>query len=131
MIGLDTNVLVRYLAQDDAKQAAKATQLIEHKLTPTNPGFISLIVLLELYWVLTSLYSVTTTEWLQALDDLLASQSIQIERRDVVQAAIEVCQNKKTGFVDVLITQVAKSVGCTQTLTFDKAAAGFAGMAMV
>jgi predicted nucleic-acid-binding protein len=131
MIGLDTNVLVRYLVQDDAKQAAQATQLIEHKLTPTNPGFISLIVLLELYWVLTSLYSVTTTEWLQALDDLLASQSIQMEHRDVVQATIQVCQNKKAGFVDVLISQVASSAGCTQTLTFDKAAARFAGMAMV
>jgi predicted nucleic-acid-binding protein len=131
MIGLDTNVLVRNLTQDDAKQAAQATQLIEHKLTPANPGFISLVVLLELYWVLTSLFAVISAEWLQAVNDLLTSQSIQMEHRDVVQTAIEVYQNKKAGFVDVLISQVASSAGCTQTLTFNKAAVRFAGMAMV
>jgi predicted nucleic-acid-binding protein len=77
------------------------------------------------------LYAVTSAEWLQAVNDLLASQSIQMEHRDVVQAAIQVCKNKRAGFVDVLISQVASSAGCTQTLTFDKAAVRFAGMVMV
>jgi predicted nucleic-acid-binding protein len=70
MTGLDTNVLVRYLTQDDAKQAEQATQLIENTLTVANPGFISLVVLTELYWVLGNVYSVTGPEWLDTVDDL-------------------------------------------------------------
>ncbi len=131
MIGLDTNVLVRYLVQDELKQAAQATQLIENKLTVVDPGFVSLVVLQELYWVLTSLYSVTGSEWLITVEDLLASQTVHIEQREVVQAVIRVCKSKKASFVDVLITQVAKSAGCIQTVTFDKAAVRFAGMAAV
>jgi hypothetical protein len=68
-------------------QAALATRLIEHTLTASKPGFVSLVVLVELHWVMCSLYSVTRVEWLDALDDLLASQNINLEQRDVVQAA--------------------------------------------
>ena len=62
MIGLDTNVLVRYMAQDDPKQSAIATRLIEKELSPGEPGFISLMVLAELCWVLKSLYSASAGE---------------------------------------------------------------------
>jgi predicted nucleic-acid-binding protein len=128
MIGLDTNVLVRYLAQDEAKQAAQATQLIENTLTISNPGFISLVVLVELHWVMCSLYSVTMPEWLETIDDLLASQNINIEQREVVQAARHLCHSNKAGFADVLIAQVAKAAGCERTMSFDKAAVRMAGM---
>ena len=71
MIGLDTNVLVRYLAQDDAAQSAKATRLIEGELTQRQPGFISLIVLVETCWVLKRLYGATPTELRETVNDLL------------------------------------------------------------
>ena len=71
MIGLDTNVLVRYLAQDHAKQAALATRLIEEELTPTQQGFISLVVVAELCWVLSSVYSATKDELVATLEDFL------------------------------------------------------------
>jgi len=57
MTGLDTNVLVRYLAQDDARQSAIATRWIEEELSPSQPGFVSLVVLVEVCWVLQRLYS--------------------------------------------------------------------------
>jgi predicted nucleic-acid-binding protein len=129
MVGLDTNVLVRYLAQDEVKQAALATRLIEHTLTANKPGFVSLVVLVELHWVMCSLYSVTKLEWLGVVDDLLASQNIFLEQRDVVQAAGQVCRSSKAGFVDALIDQVAKAAGCQHTMSFDRAAVRNAGMA--
>ena len=131
MTGLDTNVLVRYFAQDDAKQAEQATQLIENTLTVGKPGFISLVVLTELYWVLGNLYSVTGPEWLDTVDDLLASQRMQLEQREVVQGAVQMCRSSKAGFVDALIAQVAKAAGCGQTVSFDKVAVRFAGMVAV
>lgn len=128
MIGLDTNVLVRYLTQDDPKQAALATQLIERSLSVSKPGFVSLVVLTELYWVLTSSYRVTATEWLDTVADLLASQNMHIEQREVVQAVGQLCRRSKAGFVDALISQTAKSAGCELTVSFDKTAVKFAGM---
>lgn len=62
MIGLDTNVLVRYIMQDDTKQSAKATQLIE-SLTSDEPGFIAMVSVVELYWVLTSSYGLAINRW--------------------------------------------------------------------
>ncbi len=71
MIGLDTNVLARYLAQDDARQSAAATRLIEKELSIASPGFISLVVIAELCWVLNRLYSASMDELVTMLEDLL------------------------------------------------------------
>jgi predicted nucleic-acid-binding protein len=131
MTGLDTNVLVRYLTQDDAKQAAQATVLIDTRLTAAKSGFISLVVLTELYWVLSNAYAVKPAEWLLAVDDLLASQRLHVEQRDVVRSAAAACREGKAGFVDALIAQVALAAGCGQPLTFDKLAVRWAGMAAV
>ena len=134
MIGLDTNVLVRYLAQDDARQAALASRLIETELTATRPGFISLVVLAELCRVLHRLYSATMDELIAMLDDLLGTPQFHLERRDVVQAAMgrfKAGTSRKAGVVDALIAQIAESEGCTLTLTFDKAAVRAAGMTLL
>ena len=133
MIGLDTNVLVRYLAQDDAKQAAQATRLIEKELSATNPGFISTVVLAELCWVLARLYEAGQTELVAMVSDLLDSHQFHLQHREAVQAAVRHMEqsSKKVGFVDVLVAQLAQAEGCERTLTFDKAAARSAGMALV
>ncbi|MDR3454305.1 MAG: type II toxin-antitoxin system VapC family toxin [Rhodoferax sp.] len=134
MIGLDTNVLVRYLAQDDARQAALASRLIETELTAARPGFISLVVLAELCWVLHRLYSATMDELIAMLDDLLGTPQFHLERRDVVQAAMgrfKAGTSRKAGVVDALIAQLAESEGCTHTVTFDKAAVRAAGMTLL
>ena len=134
MIGLDTNVLVRYLAQDDARQAALATRLIEENLTASEQGFISLVVLAELCWVLGSLYSATMDELVATLEDLLNTPRFFIEKREVVQAAIarlKTASRRKEGLADALITEIAAHAGCTATMTFDKGAVRAAGMTLL
>ena len=134
MIGLDTNVLVRYLAQDDAKQAALATRLIEKRLTTTSQGFISLVVVAELCWVLSSLYAATMHELVATLEDLLNTPRFCIEKREVLQAAIarlKSANSRKSGLADALITEIAAHAGCAATMTFDKTAARSAGMSLL
>lgn len=134
MIGLDTNVLVRYLAQDDAKQAARATRLIERELNAKNPGFISTVVLAELCWVLARLYGATPAELRAMVEDLLNSHQFHLEDRAAVQAALlhlQTAHGKRAGFVDALVAALAQAQGCEQTLTFDKLAAKSAGMALL
>ena len=134
MIGLDTNVLARYLTQDDVRQAALASRLIENELTIASPGFISLVVLAELCWVLSRLYSATMDELADMISDLLNTPQIQVERREVVQAAIRRFnqgKSRKAGLVDALIAEIASSEGCSSTVTFDKTAVRAAGMTLL
>ena len=134
MIGLDTNVLVRYMTQDDAKQAALATRLIEEKLTVAEQGFISLVVVAELCWVLGSLFDATTDELVATMEDLLSTPRFYIEKREVLQAVIgrfKRASSRKEGFADALIAEVAASAGCKATMTFDKAAVRAAGMTLL
>lgn len=134
MIGLDTNVLVRYLTQDDPKQAALATRLIDEELSIAEPGFISLVVLVEMYWVLKRLYSVRGDELLAAVEDLLSMPRFNLDRRDVVAAAVQfmkAAEGSKAGFVNVLIAQLAAAQGCSSTVTFDKTAVRSAGMVLL
>jgi predicted nucleic-acid-binding protein len=127
MIGLDTNVLVRYIMQDDQKQANKATKLIE-SLTSEHPGFISVVSIVELYWVLTSCYGLSNHQIKQALDMLLRSKQIIVDRAEQVLSALLVFADGKADFADCLIERTAASAGCEQTLTFDVNAAKHAGM---
>jgi predicted nucleic-acid-binding protein len=134
MVGLDTNVLVRYLAQDDAKQAKRATQLIEQELSAAHPGFISTVVLAELCWVLARLYAATPAELRTVVEDLLSSPHFHLENREAVHTALlhgQKAAGKRAGFVDILVATLANARGCEQTFTFDKDAARFAGMALL
>ena len=134
MTGLDTNVLVRYLAQDEPKQAALATRLIEQELSAAEPGFISLVVLVEVCWVLKRLYSASADELLAVVEDLLNTSRFQLDRRDVVAATVKFMkagQGAKAGFVDALIAQLAAAQGCSRTVSFDKAAVRSAGMVLL
>lgn len=133
MIGLDTNVLVRYLAQDDVHQSALATRLIENGLNAASPGFISLVVLVELCWVLKRLYGATEPELVETAADLLGSTRFQVESRAVVQAVVQRMRTLKSkgGLADHLIVEIAKNQGCSHTVSFDKAAVRSAGMQLL
>lgn len=134
MIGLDTNVLARYLTQDDAKQAALATRLIEEELNPAQQGFISLAVVAEFRWVLNSLYGATMAELVATLEDFLNAPQFCMEKREVLQAAIgrfKAAGGRKVGLVGALIAEIAASTGCAATMTFDKAAVRAAGMTLL
>jgi predicted nucleic-acid-binding protein len=130
MIGLDTNVLVRYIMQDDAKQSPKASKLIE-SLDSDNPGYISLVSVVELYWVLTLGYALTGQQVAQALEAILRTKAFMVERADQVLRALRVFESGKADFADCLIERSASSAGCGQTMTFDVGASKHAGMTLV
>jgi predicted nucleic-acid-binding protein len=130
MIGLDTNVLVRYIMQDDPKQSPKASALIE-SLNADNLGFITLVSIVELYWVLTTSYDLTGQQVKQALEALLRTKQIIVDRADQVLRALRVFDDGKADFADCLIERTAVSAGCEQTMTFDVGAAKHAGMTLI
>lgn len=130
MIGLDTNVLVRYIMQDDAKQSAKATKLIE-SLDSDNVGYITMVSVVELYWVLTTSYELADAQVAQALEMILRTRQFLVERADQVMRALRVFGDGRADFADCLIERSASGAGCSQTMTFDVKAAKHAGMTLL
>jgi predicted nucleic-acid-binding protein len=130
MIGLDTNVLVRYITLDDNKQAALASRLIE-SLSEASPGFISLVTIVELCWVLESAYKFTRSQLVQVFQTLMAVENFKIDRVAVVASAVRQYSESKADFADCLIERLCSNAGCDRTMTFDKGAAKAAGMVLV
>lgn len=130
MIGLDTNVLVRYLAQDDPEQSALATELVEG-LSADEPGHISLVALIEAIWVLESCYAMDKPGLCSLLAQLLQSQELVVQDAATVWKALRAFQAGAADFADCLIERSCAACGCTATLTFDRAAARTAGMQLL
>lgn len=130
MIGLDTNVLVRYVMQDDPKQSQKASRLIE-SLTAETPGFVPVVALVELVWILISCYGLTREEVSRALDGLLRAKEIVLERAEQVSQALRTFGTSSADFADCLIERTSAATGCGKTMTFDAGAAKFAGMTLI
>ena len=130
MIGLDTNVLVRYVVQDDPVQAALANQLIE-SLSVEQPGFIAVPVVLELVWVLQSCYSAPREQLAQVIEGLLRARELLVEHADAVALAVRQFQGGNADFADCLIAAIARQNGCERTMTFDRAAARSVGMSLL
>ncbi len=126
MIGLDTNVLVRYIAQDDIKQSALATNLI-NSLTKDSPGFVSLVSIIELVWVMQSCYKSTKFEILKILETLVTTRELVIENSETVIRAIKVYSGSGADFSDCLIERSANKAGCEYSVTFDINAIKHAG----
>ncbi len=130
MIGLDTNVLVRYIMQDDLKQSPMATRLIE-ALTAASPGFIPLIVIVELAWVMSAAYELDKLQLIAALEGLLRTKEMVVEGAETVWKALRLYRSTNADFADCLIERAASANGCEKTMTFDRDAAKSAGMALV
>ena len=130
MIGLDTNVLVRYIMQDDPKQAKLATKLIE-SLKDESPGFISLVSVVELSWVLEAGFELSRRQIAEAFQNLMAVDAFKIERVSVVAGAIRAYAEGKADFADYLIERSSVHAGCDRTMTFDREAAKSGGMILV
>ena len=130
MIGLDTNVLVRYVVQDDPKQSQQATRLIE-SLTTDAPGYVSQISVVELVWVLTGCYTSTKNEICEVLETLLRTKEIVVAHADTIWKALRVFKESKADFADCLIERSANEAGCTHTATFDRDAAKHCGMRLI
>ena len=130
MIGLDTNVLVRYIMQDDAKQSLKATKLME-SLTVDEPGFVSLVSVVEFGWMLSSSYDLDRGQVARVLELLLRAKTVVIDRADEVTKALRVFKASSADFADCLIERTAASAGCGRTMTFDVGAAKSSGMTLI
>ena len=123
MIGLDTNVLVRYLVRDDPAQTARADRLIESSCTPEHPGRVALVTLCELYWVLRRGYGYRQPDILCVLRGLLSAADLDVESSALVGSAIQSCERGKAGFADYVIAHGNAAAGAKVTYTFDATAA--------
>lgn len=130
MIGIDTNVLVRYLVQDNPKQTALATRLFE-SLSSASPAFVSHVVLVETVWVLRSRYAADALRIGQVIETLLRTEVIVVERADVIWRALGRFRQHEGEFPDALIAELSRSAGCKTIRTFDKGAVKRAGMTLL
>jgi predicted nucleic-acid-binding protein len=123
VIGIDTNILVRYLGQDDPVQSRKATQIFEQRLTEDDPGFISLVTMAETAWVLERAYGLSHTEIAAAIERILQADSLSVQNEQEVFTAMTVVKAGRASFADALIAAIGTWADCELTLTFDKKAA--------
>jgi predicted nucleic-acid-binding protein len=130
VIGLDTNVLARYVMQDDPRQSPRATRLIE-SLSAEAPGFVPVVTLVELVWVLSGSYGLSRAQVATVLETLLRSRELVIDRAEIVAQALARFGSTGAEFADALIERIAAAAGCEATMTFDTGAAKVAGMTLV
>ena len=123
MIGLDTNVLLRYLVQDDPVQSPRATEIILRRLSKQEPGFISLVTIIEFVWVLKSLYKRSRQQIANDIEMLLAADTLEIQNEQEVYLAVVALRNGTGTFEDALIGSLGLWRRCSTTLTFDEKAA--------
>lgn len=121
MIGLDTNVLVRFLVEDDPKQSAQAARVIEEAIARQEALFISDIVMCEAVWVLASVYEFSRPEIADVLGNLLRAESVVFPSTDRLASALDAYRRGKGDFADYLIREQARAHGADAVATFDKA----------
>lgn len=122
MIGLDTNVLVRYLTQDDPIQSARAAEIIERKLSEKNPGFVSIVAMVETVWVLDRAYSLDAKKIATVIERMLQTSVLVVENEQEVFTAMMALKEGRGSFADAVIAELGAKAGCSHTVTFDQAA---------
>ncbi|MDX2458145.1 MAG: type II toxin-antitoxin system VapC family toxin [Gammaproteobacteria bacterium] len=127
MIGLDTNVVIRYLVQDDNKQSAAATRLVDKSLTTDTPAYINHITLCEIVWVLQRCYGVAKQQVRDIIEGLLTTKQLNVENVEVTWKALRAFDANNADFCDALNGQINIHSGCEYTVTFDKKAASLPG----
>ncbi len=130
MIGLDTNILIRHLAQDDPVQSPQATIIIEHELTEASPGFVSLVVMVESAWVLRRTYRLSERKIAAVIEQLLETESLVVECETEVHAAMMTVRERGGSFADALVGLLGINAGCVHTITFDRKAARLPGFTL-
>lgn len=122
MIALDTNVLVRYIVQDDPVQATAASRLIESRCMPEEPGLVATIVLCELNWVLARGYGYSRAQVAAVVRTILSAEELEVEAPDLVWRAVRWFENGKADLADYLIGGANRERAAVTTFTFDRAA---------
>ena len=128
MTGIDTNVLVRYITQDDPQQAEAASNFIEKSCTPEQPGYVNHIVLCEVFWVLQRCYKARKDKILRVIGQILRTEQFRVQEPQIVWLALSETRAGKADFADYLNWSINKNAGCEQTVTFDRALQGTDGV---
>jgi predicted nucleic-acid-binding protein len=131
MIGLDTNLLIRYITQDDPIQSPQATEIIERRCSRERPGFISLVTVAEVVWVLGSVYELADREVAATVERLLQADALVVQNEQQVFTAMVALKQGWGGFADALIAALGTWAGCESTFTFDKKALRLPGFELV
>jgi predicted nucleic-acid-binding protein len=131
MLGVDTNILVRYLIRDDQPQYEKARRLIDREVAKGEPVLVSLLVLLETEWVLRSRYQLAKAEVVMAFSALLDTADLAFEDEPSVENAVYSWKDSAADFADCLIEAHNRRLGCRATATFDGRALKLAGFISV
>ncbi len=126
MIGLDTNVLIRHLTQDEPDQAARASALIERRCSVEEPGYVNRVVMCEIVWVLERAYRYERTIIAGCIETLLRTADLRIENEKAAWTALAHYQDG-FDFADALIAETNAMAGVDETATFDKKASGLQG----
>ena len=127
MLGIDTNVLVRFLVRDDPAQFERARRLLKREAGKGETVLISMLVLLETEWVLRSRYALAKPKIADALSSLLDSVELTFEDEPSVEQALFVWKDSAAEFADCLINARHRALGCGATATFDARAAKLPG----
>lgn len=122
MIGIDTNILVRHLTQNDPMQSRRATHLIERELTQDSPGFISLVTVVETVWVLRRSFRISDAAIAAILEQIIEVDNLIVQNEREVFAAMVALRTGEASFDDALIGALGAWAGCSTTLTFDRKA---------
>jgi predicted nucleic-acid-binding protein len=130
VIGLDTNVLVRYITQDDPVQSEKATMLLE-SLRAGSEGYVTVVSLVELVWVLSRCYASRQGEICQVLESLMHTKHVIVQDSEIVWKALRNFKEGKADFPDCLIKHTSFDAGCSSVVTFDLKAARDCGMSLI
>ncbi len=129
MIGIDTNLLVRYCAQDDPVQSPIATEVIERRLTAEEPGFVSTVAMVETVWVLHRAYRLSREAIVTFIETMLRADTLVIESEPEVFLALVALREGRGEFSDALIGALSVKAGCSSVLTFDRRALRLPGFA--
>ena len=127
MLGIDTNILVRFLVRDDETQFEKARRLIRRAVAAGRRVFVSQLVLLETEWVLRSRYGLQKIEIIEVVSGLLDANDVQFEDEPPIEEALFVWKDRSVGFADCLIGAQNRRLGCSATATFDVKASKLPG----
>lgn len=130
-MGLDTNVIVRYVTQDDPVNSPRATKFIENHLTSTNKGYVSVVALVETVWVLDTSYGFSDRQIAHLIQELLGSESVVVEDAPEVSVALMAMKRGLGDFTDVLLAAKCARAGCVHTVTFDRKAQRIRGFVAI
>jgi len=121
MIGVDTNVLVRYVVRDDERQYAAAAEVLE-SFTADDPGFVTQVVLAEFSWVLARAYRYPAAGRLAVIRGLVATASLEFDDAEGLVRALDLAEGG-ADFGDALVQGAMELFGVRETVTFDRGAA--------